>query len=302
MILISILIPIFNFDVIPMVTTLNQQCQQLGIVYEIICIDDGSQQEFKEMHDSLTSISSNIRYQLSPINNGRAKIRNKLASEARYDYLLFLDCDSVIIRDDFVKKYISFSSEEKVVCGGTAYAENPPEDTKQYLHWLYGKKREVVAPEIRNKNPYNSFKTNNFAVSRRLFTSVFFDEHIVEYGHEDTLFGLELQKRGIKMLHIDNPVLHAGLDPHDIYLRKTRQAISNLVLISKKNDRFDTRLLKIHRHILHFHLGFFLVFINTFFEKKMERHLYSKKPVLTVLDLYKLCKLHEFYKNENIHR
>jgi len=42
-------------------------------------------------------------------NIGRAKIRNLFLKYAKYDYLLFLDCDTFIISDDFVAKiYIGY--------------------------------------------------------------------------------------------------------------------------------------------------------------------------------------------------
>ena len=44
-------------------------------------------------------------------------MRNLLTDKAKYDYLLFLDCD-VQIGDNFIKKYIDFKNESEVIVGG----------------------------------------------------------------------------------------------------------------------------------------------------------------------------------------
>ena len=65
-----------------------------------------------------------------------------------------------------------------------------------------------------------------------------FDERLAGYGHEDTLFGYQLGRAGIPVLHIDNPVLHGQLETNARYLQKSREAIRNLVRIRNfLNDR-----------------------------------------------------------------
>ena len=48
-----------------------------------------------------------------------------------------------------------------------------------------------------------------------------FNPLISGYGHEDTLFGFELEQNGIVIRHIDNPVLNAHLDSNTQFLYKT---------------------------------------------------------------------------------
>ena len=45
--MISILIPIYNYDIRPLVTTLVKQGELLDVSYEINCIDDGSEWHFR---------------------------------------------------------------------------------------------------------------------------------------------------------------------------------------------------------------------------------------------------------------
>ena len=46
--MLSILIPIYNYNVYPLVLELHEQCMTLGISFEILCQDDGSTITFIE--------------------------------------------------------------------------------------------------------------------------------------------------------------------------------------------------------------------------------------------------------------
>ena len=48
-------------------------------------------------------------------------------------------------------------------------------------------------------------------ISKTCFEQISFNEDLQGYGHEDTLFGYELDKKNIQIHHLDNPVLN-GLD------------------------------------------------------------------------------------------
>ena len=45
------------------------------------------------------------------------------------------------------------------------------------------------------------------------------------------MLGYELSKRQIRVLHIDNPLEHIGLEPSPVFLGKTRQAVANLLYL-----------------------------------------------------------------------
>lgn len=128
-------------------------------------------------------------------NIGRAAIRNRFLNYAKYDNLIFLDCDSVIYSNDFLFKYINaiYENPNQLICGGRKYSELPPKRDKK-LRWIYGIKRESKTSEARSKKPHKSFMTNNFIISKKILGTIQFDERLVEYGHEDTLFGFELKK------------------------------------------------------------------------------------------------------------
>ena len=228
-IMISICLPIYNFDVNPLVGELSRQAKLLNKPYEIILIDDCSNEVFKNINEVSCQKETYIRLTK---NVGRAKIRNLFLNYSNYENLLFLDCDSLVLKDDFLLKYVEviIQGSYNVVCGGRVYDMNRPDKLKM-LRWKYGIKKESQPVDVRKKNPNKSFMTNNFLVNREILASILFDERITEYGHEDTLFGYALKLRGISIDHIDNPVLNGDLEDNSEYLSKTEKGIKNLLHI-----------------------------------------------------------------------
>ena len=47
------------------------------------------------------------------------------------------------------------------------------------------------------------------------------------YGHEDTLFAMELKRHGFAVTHIDNPLEHIGIEPVEEFLRKSANGVTN---------------------------------------------------------------------------
>lgn len=286
--MLSILIPIYNFDVVDFVKDLSTQASLCNIDFEILCFDDGSTNEFKVKNSPLATIQGVIYTEL-PQNVGRSKIRNLLAEHAKYEYLLFLDCDSKTNSNQFIANYIKHAIPKAVVYGGRNYAAEPPQEKETHFRWWYGVKRETIAVNDRLKQPYHSFMTNNFLIPKSLFLSIKLDETLQGYGHEDTLFGLELKKRKISMLHIENPLCHIGLESVDEFLQKTREGIQNLVLLIQ-SGKVDNSI-KLYRYyglvkkigvenkVLEYYLR------NTI---KIEQKLKGEKPNLRWFDIYKL--------------
>jgi len=239
--MISICIPVFNFKIDELVRKLNIQAHRLEVPSEIILIDDGSEKFYQEYNKKSCK---QVKYIQLEKNIGRASIRNMFLKYASFDYLIFLDCDSVIIRDDFLVQYLDAIQKhpEGVICGGRIYDDKPPA-RNQRLRWKYGKKRESKPVIQRLKNPNVSFMTNNFAIHRKILEENEFDERLVKYGYEDTLFAHKLKKRHMKIVHIDNPILNGHLEKNAVFLQNTEKAMANLVFILKQHN-YDKKLIE----------------------------------------------------------
>jgi hypothetical protein len=187
-----------------------------------------------------------------------------------------------------------FLGKEMVICGGNIYREEPPEEPEYHLRWMYGIKKEQITELIRNLNPYRSFMTNNFMIAKSVFHQIQFDESIIQYGHEDTLFGLELKKNGIPIKHINNPLYHIGLEIASEFLRKTSEAIENLLILLHdgkihREDIRDIRLLRAYGMIKRFRLVNIYRFFYEFIANAVMRNLLGSNPSIFSFELYKLA-------------
>ncbi|WP_242132718.1 glycosyltransferase [Aestuariivivens marinum] len=287
--MISICVPIYNFDVTNLLVELNLQSKRLDVPSEIILIDDCSNPYFKSLNDKECSKHTYIKLKN---NLGRAVIRNKFLEFTKYEYLLFLDCDSFIPRLDFLEIYVKSIklSNVSVICGGRIYPKEKPARNK-ILRWKYGVYKESKPYDVRSKYPNRSFMTNNFVVSKNVFEIVQFDERIYAYGHEDTLFGFQLKKAGIMVSHIYNPVLNGDLENNLDYILSVEKSILNLVNILKfinydKEFIDDVKLLRFYYKYYKYKDVFAFLFDVL---KPVMRYAFSKGYVnLTLFDFYKL--------------
>jgi len=293
--MLSILIPTYNYNITRLVADLHQQAVDTYVDFEIIVMEDGSTLHIEE--NSQVSDFEFCRYIALRENTGRSTVRNKLADEAKYEHLLFLDCDAEVCSKHFVEKYVAFCKEECVVIGGTAY--NPTENDPCYsLRLAYGRQREARSAIERSKaNIYHNFATFNFLISKSLFNKVRFDESILGYGHEDTLFGHQLHELGYRFIHIENPIIHNGLDDNETFIRKTEEGTRNLLLLYN-TERYpflvdESKLLNSFVRIYKTGLTRLLAIVFKILSPYLYKNLCSPTPSLQLYDLYKLlfiCK------------
>lgn len=267
--------------------TLAEQCQKCGINYQILVFDDASKDRYKKINRRAETVFG-VSYIEFRENMGRSKIRNKLGFNAMYDHLLFLDCDSKIISKKYIKNYLKVINKAPVIYGGTIYSRRAPKARSKKLHWLYGNKRERLPLHKRKHYPYQSFRSNNFIINRDIFLKHPFDEEITGYGHEDTLFAQDLEKSGHKILHIDNPVRHGGLEKTEKFLKKVEEGVNNLVKLRLRGKQIETSLTRFHSKLDRWGLLSIARFILKVLRGTIQRRLNSSNPSILWLDLYKL--------------
>lgn len=232
--MLSICIPVYNLNVKQLVLQLAQQCIDANIEFEIVLADDGSIEDKNKIANRELSKLKYINYFEMPYNVGRSKIRNKLSDLAKYNYMLFIDCDSLVENPCLIKNYLK-NINNKVVCGGSIYSKKKPPFNKR-LRWKYGIMVESNQKKQRENNSAKSFMTNNFLIQKSVMDKVKFNESLSKYGHEDTLFGYDLKKIHIYPVHINNPVLNCHIDTNKVFLKKTQLAVKNLAFITKNVD------------------------------------------------------------------
>ena len=294
--MLSILIPTYNYNVAPLVRELHRQAISLDIEFEIIVMEDGSNKFLNENKqiDSLSFCSHIIR----PKNKGRSVTRNQLADGAKYQFLLFADCDAEVQNVNFVANYLPFCKDGAVVIGGTAY-DPTCNDPAYSLRLKYGRQREANPDYLSNQQGFENFTTFNFLIDKAVFNQVRFDEKISGYGHEDTLFGHALHEQGYSFQRIDNPLVHKGLDDNATFLKKTVESVKNLfILYESGNYPFlseESRLLQTFLRLKKYRLIGPVNFMFRLTRKILERNLKSFNPSFLCYDLYKLlwmCRIH----------
>lgn len=296
--MLSILIPAYNYDLTALVKDLHEQGEAGDVPFEIICLDDDSGPNFKAKNSVINGYESATYEELSR-NVGRSKIRNLLAEKAKYEYLLFMDCDSKVVHQDYLKAYVDRLEPNTLLYGGRCYQKEAPAEANLMLHWKYGSEREAKSAAQRQLKPYHSFMTNNFLIPKKVFDAIKFDESLLQYGHEDTLFGLELLQRSIPIHHFDNPLEHTGLEKSVVFLNKTKQALENLDALYSKNKGIETRLLSYFNKMQGLGLHHLLGLFHLTGGKYIRNNLNSSNPSLFLFDLYKLIKLYQIKKGKS---
>ena len=291
--MLSVCIPVYNVDVTKLVSDLHTQIQELNESIEIVLIDDASDIEIKSNNRLLKEYCKIIELET---NVGRSKIRNLFVSECKHPSLLFLDCDSEIISSTFLAKYIQELDrlKPKVLFGGSIYSEQGP-DKKYLLRWKTSINKESKSIQDRELNFNWGFKTNNFIIEKELLQKIAFNENLCGYGHEDTLFAFDLFRANVSVIQSDNSVLNAHLDTNHVYLKKTKEALANLVEVLKILN-YDKEFIK-HIPLLktYFSLkknGFLLILKPIFWCIKPTLFSYLKSGTFFVwmFDLYKLIE------------
>jgi hypothetical protein len=291
----SILIPTFADNPETLIDSLIKN--KCDFQFEVLIQIDGTDHETIH-YNWRNKYNSNplVKIIQSPINKGRSITRNELATHARYSHLLFLDADTLPKTPLYLSSYSSYLTNQ-IVCGGNAYRFQW--NRLFNLRYRYGKYAEETSASQRKLKPYQSFSSNNFIIPKNTFDQIQFDSSIKNYGHEDTLFGLQCKKLSISILHIDNAVYHEGLESNKIFVSKSETALKTLYELYASDKIKSTRLIETikkvqSKFLLNGSIKCIVPFINI-----LKFILINIYPSVILFNFYKLIF---YYQLENEHR
>ncbi|WP_338645838.1 glycosyltransferase family 2 protein [Flavobacterium sp. KS-LB2] len=292
--MLSILVPIYNYNVYPLVVALHKQCTDCEIAFEILCQDDASNSSVNALNEKVNALS-NCSFISLKENVAHRENRNSLANQAKFDYLLFIDGDSIIIHEHYIKKYINNLLDFDVIYGGRLHPEKCPSNN-QKLRWKYGKYIEDKSAANRKKKPYQSLLFNNTVIKKNCFNKVKFDKNIKKYGHDDTQLSYQLSLLKSKVNHIENPVEHGDIDTNLVYLNKTKESLENLISLyeEEKIDVKFVRLIQLYHFLKKTKTTFIISKIHSIFEKYVVQNLTGNHPNLFLFNWYRvgyLCSI-----------
>lgn len=309
--LLSILLPLYNGVPMRLITALHTAAEMLlaPAEWEICCLDDHSPHEeaWRAWLHAPLSRSAQIRSTRAEQNLGRSRARNRLAQQAQGRWLLFLDGDMGFDVDEeqaqataFLRAYLEAIAQcesenlPRVICGGHRYTRHAPSDENLHLHWLYGSQREVRALAARQLLGGSGFTSSNFCAPRSVLLALPFDEQIRGYGHEDTLWGEAAKGQHIHFLHIDNPLLHEGIERAEVFLQKSLQAVDNLLTLHRNGypmQRLHIRIFRTALWLRRWRLAWLMRLIFWLFAARWRSHLLhtpQERLSLRRFDLYRL--------------
>lgn len=286
--ILSILIPVYNYNCVALVKALQQQAENCNIDYEILVADDGSDNAAIVCQNREINAIPHSNYHEMGKNHGRSWIRNWLVGQSQGEFLLFIDSDAEVYNAHFIGNYLRHVEKGAVICGGILHPEENFSPSRR-LRYRYEKAMEpCFTAERRNQHPYANLRTFNFMMPREVALSHPFDESITLYGYEDTLLGSQFEKEGIKVVHIDNPLINADIEENLRFLEKTEESMLSLYQLKDKM-RHHSRLLASYEKIKRFKLDVLLRILFPLLRPLLKWHLTGSHPSVIALQFYKLA-------------
>ncbi|WP_291113552.1 glycosyltransferase family 2 protein [Flavobacterium sp. UBA6135] len=299
--MLSILIPCYEYKITDLVFVLSKMMANETLSYEIIVLDDGStNQDLITANQKINSLP-NCKYLYNKINQGRTVTRNELAKIATYDTLLFLDADVIPLSQNFIQKYIPYITQSyNVVCGGYSYSETRPPETF-ILRWKYGKSREQNIAFNRNKNPFSYIFSGNILIKKSLFFASNFTENKNIYGL-DIFFSYNLYMQNSTVLHIDNEIVHLGLEPNEKFFKKSLESVVGRFnyLVDKPEIEKINGLIKHYKTINKWRTKNLVAFLFICFESFLKKQIVKGDPNLLCFDLYRLGYMCSLKNKSNV--
>ena len=296
--MISVLIPVHNYRIYDLVTELHRQLMHEKIPFEILIMEDGSDDDYIEENKRIESFS-NVSCLVTKQQSGSLKTRLLLAEEAKYDWLLFVDADTIPKTQSFIRNYINATNlDSEIILGGIAYYQEKP-NKNFVLRWKYGSKYEQVKADTRNKLPYKNIVCANMLIKRTVFSKLNLEVNSNSYGF-DNLFASQLKNCHAKVLHIDNEVYHLGLENSSIYLKKKESAAQSLLYLFNNNliANHDISLLKLFVFLKKTRLNYAVSFFFKMSRNTFRSNLIGSHPSLILLQMYRIGYLCYIDKND----
>lgn len=238
---VSVCVPFFKFDVVPLVEKLLALASVRSEQLELLLLDDAScdEQLTREVRQRIDEAPVPAKLLTLRRNEGRARVRNYLVDAAQGSYLLFLDCDMYPDSDEFIARYLTYAAaaEYDIVVGGCSYARLGPVKASELLYFYHSNRTQCVPVAARRRAPVRYFFTNNMMAKRSLFARLTFDPGYEGWGYEDTDLAMGATRAGARIAHIENTATHLGLIDDDAVIRKYRNSVANFMRLIGKYPR-----------------------------------------------------------------
>lgn len=180
--------------------------------YEVIVVDDGSQDNTKKAAENYMKKQKNLNYFYQK-NQGQGIARNTGVELAKGNIIIFIG-DDIFVTPDFLHEHLRYHlyhpEEHEAVLGFTEW--DPQLTITPLMKWLtngsavFGKfgGHQFAYEKLEGKQEanYNFFYTCNISLKKSLLEKFPFDPSFSKYGWEDIELGYRLYKRvGLKLYY-----------------------------------------------------------------------------------------------------
>lgn len=200
---------------------------------EIVILDDGTGDPdlATRVEAAIAALPLPARFVRLDKNEGRSKGRNRLVSQARGDWFLFLDSDMLPDDPHFLRRWLDLIARARppVAFGGFSLKQ-APERRDHALHRAMAAHSDCLSAEARSVNPEKHVFTSNLLVRRDVFEAEAFDEGFAGWGWEDVEWGMRVARRW-PILHLDITATHLGLDTPASMAAKYEQSAANFARV-----------------------------------------------------------------------
>lgn len=236
----SVLIPFFRDDPSDLIDRLDEEASSLDRSVEIVVLDDGTGDDAlaERVRSAVLRARTPARFIRLKTNEGRSKGRNRLAASARAGSFLFLDSDMRPDHRRFLATWAELVAREDpaVAFGGFSLLQAST-DRAFAVHRAMSLRSECVPYFERAKAPEKYVYTSNLLVRRDVFESEAFDDGFSGWGWEDVEWAMRVARK-FRVVHLDNPATHLGLESADRLAAKYEQSVANFARIADRHPDF----------------------------------------------------------------
>ena len=224
----SILVPYYHDDPVLLLNDLLVQAQAAGKT-EILLYDDGTGDANVNARLMSTAKKSTAPISLffAQENKGRSSARNYLKSQARADWVLFLDADMRPEEVHFLDDYLAEIAEESsdIIFGGFTVPKHK-QSAETELHRAFSKTSDCLTADERSKNGAQYVCSSNLCVRSEILDTEPFDTGFTGWGWEDSEWAARVASK-YRLKHADIPALHLGLESTETLLSRFKNSAAN---------------------------------------------------------------------------
>ena len=240
---VSVLVPFFRDDPTPLIAALDDEAQALGRSAEVVLLDDGSGDDAlaERVTKAVEAARLPMRFIRLRANEGRSKGRNRLTASARGGSFLFLDSDMLPDDRRFLQRWADLvANDDPAVAFGGFSLLQASNDRAFAVHRAMAARSDCVPYQERARTPEKYVYTSNLLVRRDVFEAEAFDAEFAGWGWEDVEWAMRVARR-FRVIHLDNPATHLGLESADRLAGKYEQSVANFARVVDRHPDFVSR-------------------------------------------------------------